>query len=145
MPILAVSYSTSSMSWSCRVQEIWSHKITNAYRTMKRDFTSRIHSSNCDGDVTMLEYVFIYLNLCCIQWYKFRVCTGKGSRDTVTQITRSQLHISLLRTLINFNLCCIQRTGFKSHVHSRQGSGDTIGQSYPYAPKPQNMVNFTGL
>ena len=30
MPILAVSYGTSSMSLSCRVQKIWSHKITKA-------------------------------------------------------------------------------------------------------------------
>ena len=43
--------------------------------------------SNCDGDVTILEHVFINLNFCCIQWYKFHVCRGKGSRDTVTQIT----------------------------------------------------------
>ena len=49
-------------------------------------FTSRTHSSNYDGVVTMLDYVFINLNLCCIQWYKFHVCRGKGSRDTVTQI-----------------------------------------------------------
>ena len=49
-------------------------------------FTSRTHSSNYDGDVTMLDHVFINLNLCCIQWYKFRVCGGKCSRDTVTQI-----------------------------------------------------------
>ena len=33
--MLAVSYGISSMSSSCRVQEIWSHKITNAYRAMK--------------------------------------------------------------------------------------------------------------
>ena len=49
-------------------------------------FTSRTHSSNYDGVVTMLDYVFINLNLSCIQWYKFRVCRGKSSRDTVTQI-----------------------------------------------------------
>ena len=43
--------------------------------------------SNCDGDVAMLEHVFINLNLCCIQCYKFHVCIGKeDSRDTVTQI-----------------------------------------------------------
>ena len=83
MPILAVSYGTRSMSLSCRVEEIWSHKIT---RTVKTWFTSMTHGSNCDGDVTMLEHVFINLNLCCIQRYKFRVCRGKGSRDTVTQI-----------------------------------------------------------
>ena len=35
----------------------------------------------------MLEHIFINLNLCCIQWYKFGVCRGKGSRDAVTQFT----------------------------------------------------------
>ena len=108
-------------------------------------------------DVTMLEHIFINLNLCCIQWYKFRVCRGEGSRDTVTNLpmctkiiknglfTGSQLHIYgdvtiLLHTVINFNLYCIQR--FKSHVDRWYGSGDTTGQSYPCAPKPQNMVNL---
>ena len=83
--------------------------VTQNYQCVQNHetwFTSRTHSSNCDGDVTMLEHVFINLNLCCIQWYKFRVCRGKGSRDTVTQIypcaskswkmvyfTGSQLHI----------------------------------------------------
>ena len=33
--LLAVSYGTGSISLSSRVQEIWSHKITNAYRTIK--------------------------------------------------------------------------------------------------------------
>ena len=32
--ILAVSYRTSSMLLSCRVQEIWLHKITNVYTTV---------------------------------------------------------------------------------------------------------------
>ena len=62
--------------------------VTQNYQCVQNHeawFTSRTHSSNCDGDVTMLEHVFINLNLCCIQWYKFRVCRGKGSRDTVTQ------------------------------------------------------------
>ena len=44
-----------------------------------------LESPYCDGDVTLLEHVFINLILCCIQWYKFRVGEGKGSRDTVTQ------------------------------------------------------------
>ena len=35
MLILAVFYDTSSMSISSMVHEIWSHKITNAYRTMR--------------------------------------------------------------------------------------------------------------
>ena len=30
--------------------------------------------------------IFINLNLSCIQWYKFCVCRGKGSRDTVRRI-----------------------------------------------------------
>ena len=79
--------------------------VTQNYQCVQNHetwFTSRTHSFNCDGDVTMLEHVFINFNLCCIQWCKFRVCRGKGS-------------------------------------------GDTIGQSYPCTPKPQNMVNFTGL
>ena len=65
------------------VLELWSHKITNAYRTMKHGL---LQGSNYDGVITMLDYVFINLNLCCIQWYKFHVCRGKGLRDTVTQI-----------------------------------------------------------
>ena len=43
-------------------------------------FTSRTHNSNCNGDVTMLKHVSIFAV------YKFRVCRGKGSRDTVTHI-----------------------------------------------------------
>ena len=35
--------------------------------------TSRTHNSKCDGDVTMLKHVFINLNPCCVQWYKFHV------------------------------------------------------------------------
>ena len=63
--------------------------VTQNYQCVQNHetwFTSRTHSSNYDGVVTMLDYVFINLNLCCIQWYKFHVCRGKGSRDTVTQI-----------------------------------------------------------
>ena len=63
--------------------------VTQNYQCVQNHetwFTSRTHSSDCDGDVTILEHIFINLNLCCIQWYKFRVCGGKGSRDTVTQI-----------------------------------------------------------
>ena len=63
--------------------------VTQNYQCVQNHetwFTSRTHSSNYDGVVTMLDYVLINLNLCCIQWYKFRVCRGKGSRDTVTQI-----------------------------------------------------------
>ena len=83
MPIFAVPYCASSMSLSGTVLELWSHKITNAYRTMKHGL---LQGSNYDGVITMLDYVFINLNLCCIQWYKFHVCRGKGLRDTVTQI-----------------------------------------------------------
>ena len=108
--------------------------VTQNYQCVQNHetwFTSRTHSFNCDGDVTMLEHVFINFNLCCIQWCKFRVCRGKGSRDTVTRvhqnhekwfISRAHSSISdgdltlLLHTLIHFNLCCIQR--FKSHVHT---------------------------
>ena len=50
---------------------------------------------------------------------------------------------TLLHIYINFNPCCIQR--YKFHVHRSYGSGDMIAQSYPYAPKPQNVVNFMGL
>ena len=65
--------------------------VTQNYQCVQNHetwFTSRTHSSNCDGDVTILEHVFINLNLCCIQWYTFRVCGGKGSRDTVHKFTR---------------------------------------------------------
>ena len=92
-----------------------------------------LDAARIDGDVTMLKHVFINLNPCCVQWYKFRVHRGKGSGDTVTQIYPfapnhktwliSLAHSSisdggvttLLHTLINFNPCCIQR--YKSHVH----------------------------
>ena len=84
--LLAVSYSTGSMSLSCRVQEIWSHKMTKCVQNYETWFTSRTHSSSCDRHVTVLKHVFINLNLCCIQRYKFCVCRVKGSRDTVTQI-----------------------------------------------------------
>ena len=64
--------------------------VTQNYQCVQKNhetwLTSKTHSSNCDGDVTLLEHVFINLNLCCIQQYKFRVCRRKGSRDTVTQI-----------------------------------------------------------
>ena len=110
--------------------------VTQNYQCIQNHetrFTSRTHSSNDDGDVTMLDHVFINLNLCSIQWYKFRVCRGKGSRDTVTQIypcdqNHEKWYISLahssisdgnvtilLHILMNFNLCCMQR--FKSHGH----------------------------
>ena len=88
------------------VQEVWSHKNYQCVQNHEICFTSTTHSSNCDGEDTMLEHVFIHLNLYCIQWYKFRVCRGKSSKDTVTQIypcaskswkmvyfTGSQLHI----------------------------------------------------
>ena len=49
--LLAVSNGTSSTSITSTVQEIWSWNTV----------TSRNHSSNCDGDVTILEHVFILL------------------------------------------------------------------------------------
>ena len=128
----------------------------------KTQLTSKIHNPKCDGDVTMLKHVFINLNPCCVQWYKFHVHRGKGSGDTVTHKfthlyqnhetwLNSWAHSSisdgdvtiLLHTLTNFHPCCIQQ--YNSHVHRSQGSGDTVAQSYPCAPKPQNMVNFMGL
>ena len=85
MPIFAVSYHISSMSLSCMVQEIWSHKITNAYRAMKHGLLQGLTAPIMMG-LSLCLIVFINLNLSCIQWYKFRVCRGKSSRDTVTQI-----------------------------------------------------------
>ena len=62
MPILAVSYGTSSMSLSCRVQEIWSHKITKAYRTMKHGLLQGLdHSSNCAIVMGMSQYLNTFL------------------------------------------------------------------------------------
>ena len=77
--------------------------------------TSRTHSSNCDGDITWLEHVFIKLILCSIQWYKFCVCRRKGSRDRVTQ-----------------NYRCAPKSLKKfSRAHSFLSDGD-LTFTYPY-------------
>ena len=75
--LLAMSYGTSSMFLSCRVQKIWSHKITKCVQNHETCFTSRTHSSNCDGDVTMLEHVFINLNLAVSNGTSFVSVEGK--------------------------------------------------------------------
>ena len=49
--------------------------------------------------ITMLKDVFINLNPCCVQWYKFHVHRGKGSGDGIypfknmVDFIGSQLHI----------------------------------------------------
>ena len=58
MPILAVSYSISSMSLSCRVQKIWSHKITNAYRTMKHGLLQGLTAPIVMGMSQYLNFFF---------------------------------------------------------------------------------------
>ena len=58
---LAVSDSAVFISIDCRVQEIWSHKITNAYRTMKHALIQGLSAPNV---TRMLEHVFIKPLLC---------------------------------------------------------------------------------
>ena len=80
MSILAVPNGISAMSIGCRVQEIWSHKINNPYRTMKHGLLQGLTAPNEMG--LSLEHVIIN----CVQWYKFHVRRGKGAGDTVTKI-----------------------------------------------------------
>ena len=49
----------------------------------------------------------------------------------------------LKHVFINLNACCIQ--WYKFHVHRGKGSGDTVTQIYPFAPKSLNMVGIHGL
>ena len=78
--------------------------VTQNYQCVRNHeiwFPSRTHSSNYDGDVTMLELVFINRTLCCIQWYKFHVCRGRVQEIQSHKLTcvlknhftGSQLHI----------------------------------------------------
>ena len=48
----------------------------------------------------------------------------------------------LKHVFINLNPCCVQ--WYEFHVHRGKGSGDTVTQIYPFAPKSQNMVDFIG-
>ena len=80
---LPVTYITNSMLISCRVQEICSHKTNDAYRIMKT-FTSRTHSSNCNGDVIILEYIFGSRNLCCTNNTSFMSIEGRFKRYSHT-------------------------------------------------------------
>ena len=147
---------TNCLLWVVRFRR---YGYTNFYQWVQNHETSRTTSFNCGGNVTMLEHVFINLNLCCIEWYKFHVCRGKGSRDTITQIypcaskswkmvylTGLQLHIwwgchNTLHSLINLlhpmvQVSCPWVVAFRRYDWTN---------GYPCAPKPQNMVNFTDL
>ena len=42
--------------------------VTQNYRCVQNHETLKTHTSNCNGDVTMLEYVFINLNLQSYMW-----------------------------------------------------------------------------
>ena len=130
---LAVSYGTSSMSISSRVQEIWSHKITNAYRTMKHGLLQGLTAPIVTGmslclNMSLSTSTFAVSNGTSFVSVEGRVQEIQSHKFTHVHqnhekwfISRAHSSISdgdvtiLLHTLINFNLCCIQR--FKSDVH----------------------------
>ena len=129
LPILAVSYGISSVSLSCRVQEI--SMVTQNYQCVQNHetwFISRTHSSTCDGDVTILKHVFRNLNPCCIQWYKFRGCWGKGSTDTVTQI---------------YPCAPKSKKWLISRAHSFTSDGDVTIRLHIYPYKLQSLLHPT--
>ena len=133
MPILAVSYGTSSMSLSCRVQEIWSYKITNAYRTVKHCLIQGLTAPIVMGmslclNMSLYTSVFAASNGTSFVSVEGRVQEIQSHKLTRVHqnhekwfISRAHSSISggdviiLLHTIINVNLCCIQR--FESHVH----------------------------
>ena len=129
--LLAVSYGTSSMSF--KLQSSWSHKITNAYRTMKHGLLQGLTAPIAMG-ITMLEQVFINVNLSCIQWYQ-----REGfKRYSQTHQNYEKWFISRVHSSISDGdvTCCIQQ--FESHVHRWQGSSDMIGQRYHTHQKHRN-------
>ena len=110
------------------VQEIWSHKITNAYRTMKHGLLQGLTVQIVMGmslclNTSLWTSIFAVSNGTSFLSVDGRVQKIQSRTKIIEMVyfMGSQLHISdgdvtiLLHTLINFNLCCIQ--WFKSHVH----------------------------
>ena len=111
------------LQYMFRIRKLCSHKITDAYRTMKHVcFKGSPLQIGCT-----LEHIYINLDPCCVQWYKFHVYRGKSSGHTCSHThlpiyvhqnretwLMSWAHSSishgddtiLLHTLINF---CIQQ------------------------------------
>ena len=97
-------------------------------------FTSRTHSSNCDGNVSPYLNMFLYTSIFAvsnstsfvsvdgriqeIQSRKFTHVHQNHENGLFHRLTAPylmEMSQYVLHTVINFNLCCIQR--FRSHVH----------------------------
>ena len=133
MPIFAVSNGTSSTSISCRVQEIWSHKIITTSTTTKHSLLQGLTTPNVMGMSPCLN-MFLETSIPAVS-------NGTSSMSIEERVQEIQSHkfthlhqnhktwliswahssisdggvTTLLHMLINFNPCCIQR--YKSHVH----------------------------
>ena len=115
MPILAVPYSISCMSLSYRVQEIWSHKITNAYRTMKHGLLQGLTAAIMNG---MSQYLNTFLETSI-----FAVSNGTHFVSVEGRVQKIQSH----------KFTCVHQILFISWAHSSTSDGDvTILFTYPY-------------
>ena len=109
-------------------------KILTCWGDIPSDLELKAHEVNhvlwfwCARVQEIQSHKFIHLHQNQETWLNSWTHSSISDEDVTT----------LLHVYINFNPCCIQR--YKSHVHRSYGSGDMIAQSYPCAPKPQNMM-----